>query len=68
MAPASPGMRPTTNNVLQAWVKTLGKDDDRIVTADKKRGIYECSWAKDNQTLLYTQDSDEYEATTARLR
>jgi dipeptidyl aminopeptidase/acylaminoacyl peptidase len=51
-------LAPDTNNVLQVWVKTVGKDDDRIVTADKKRGIRQYFWAKDNRTLLYLQDSD----------
>ena len=30
---------PDQKNVLQVWVKTIGQDDDKIVTADKKRGI-----------------------------
>jgi dipeptidyl aminopeptidase/acylaminoacyl peptidase len=51
-------LAPNTNNVLQVWVKTVGKDDDKIVTADKKRGIRQYFWAKDNRTLLYLQDSD----------
>ncbi len=51
-------LAPDTNNVLQVWVKTVGKDDDKIITADKKRGIREYFWAKDNRTLLYFQDSD----------
>ena len=51
-------LAPDTNNVLQVWVKTIGKDDDRIVTADKKRGIRIHFWAEDNRTLLYMQDSD----------
>jgi len=51
-------LAPDTNNVLQVWVKTVGKDDDKIVTADKKRGIRQYFWAKDNLTLLYLQDSD----------
>ena len=51
-------LAPDTNNVLQVWVKTVGKDDDKIVTADKKRGIRQYFWAKDNRTLLYMQDSD----------
>lgn len=51
-------LAPDTNNVLQVWVKTIGKDDDRIVTADKKRGIRIFLWAEDNRTLLYLQDSD----------
>lgn len=51
-------LAPDTNNVLQIWVKTVGRDDDKIVTADKKRGIRIYRWAKDNRTLLYLQDSD----------
>src|SRR5262245_57553284 len=51
-------LAPDTNNVLQVWVKTIGKDDDKIVTADKKRGIRQYHWARDDKTLLYLQDSD----------
>ncbi len=51
-------LAPDTNNVLQVWVQTVGKEDRRIVTADKKRGIRQYVWAKDNRTLLYLQDSD----------
>src|SRR6267154_2281609 len=51
-------LAPDTNNVLQVWVKTVGKDNDKIVTADKKRGIRQYLWAKNNRTLLYLQDSD----------
>jgi dipeptidyl aminopeptidase/acylaminoacyl peptidase len=51
-------LAPDTNNVLQVWVKTVGKEDDKIVTADKKRGIRQYHWAKNNRTLLYLQDSD----------
>lgn len=49
---------PDKKNVLQVWVKTIGKDDDKIVTADKKRGIRQYLWAEDNHTLLYMQDTD----------
>jgi dipeptidyl aminopeptidase/acylaminoacyl peptidase len=51
-------LAPDTNNVLQVWVKTVGKEDDKIITADKKRGIRQYFWAKDNRNLLYLQDSD----------
>jgi dipeptidyl aminopeptidase/acylaminoacyl peptidase len=51
-------LAPDTNNVLQVWVKSVGKDDDKIITADKKRGIRQYFWAKDNRNLLYLQDSD----------
>ena len=30
---------PDEKNVLQVWVKTVGQEDDKKVTADKKRGI-----------------------------
>ena len=49
---------PNTNNVLQVWIKTVGKDDDRVVTADKKRGIRQYFWAEDSQTVIYLQDVD----------
>ena len=51
-------LAPDTNNVLQVWVKSVGQDDDKIVTADKKRGIRQYFWARNNRTLLYLQDSD----------
>jgi len=49
---------PDKKNVQQVWVKTIGKDDDKIITADKKRGIRQYFWAEDNRTLLYMQDTD----------
>ncbi len=51
-------LAPDKKNVLQVWIKTIGKDDDKMVTADKKRGIRNYSWAPDNKTLLYHQDND----------
>ncbi len=49
---------PDEKDVLQVWVKTVGKEDGKKVTADKKRGIRRYSWAQDDRTLLYMQDSD----------
>jgi dipeptidyl aminopeptidase/acylaminoacyl peptidase len=51
-------LAPDKKNVLQVWVKTIGKDDDKMVTADKKRGIRNYAWAPDNKTILYAQDND----------
>ncbi len=51
-------LAPDKKNVLQVWVKTVGKDDDKVVTADKKRGIRRFFWAQNNKTLLYLQDND----------
>ena len=44
------------NGVLNVWVKTVGKDDDRVVTNDTLRGIRISFWAEDNIHLLYMQD------------
>ena len=49
---------PDKKDVLQVWVKTVGKDDDKVVTADKKRGIRQYFWAEDSKTLVYAQDQD----------
>ncbi len=43
-------------NVLNVWVKTVGKDDDRPVTKDTNRGIRNYFWASDNHHMLYLQD------------
>ncbi len=51
-------LKPDDKNVLQVWVRTIGKDDDRAVTADPKRGIRQYYWAFDGKHLLYQQDAD----------
>ncbi len=49
---------PDQQDILQVWVATLGKDDAKVVTADKKRGIRIYRWAQDDRTVLYLQDND----------
>jgi dipeptidyl aminopeptidase/acylaminoacyl peptidase len=44
------------DGVLNVWIRTLGKTDDRAVTADKHRGIRNFQWQYDNKHILYTQD------------
>lgn len=44
--------------VSNVWVQTLGKKDDRMVTQDKHRGIYNYEWAADGRHILYQQDAD----------
>lgn len=51
-------LAPDSKGVLQVWVRTVGKTDDRAITDDKKRGIRQYAWAEDNKTVLYLQDSD----------
>ncbi len=47
---------PSDKNVLNVWVKTLGKSDERMVTADDHRGIRTFFWAEDGAHLIYLQD------------
>jgi len=42
--------------VLNVWVRTLGKTDDRVITNDRKRGIRNFSWQFDSKNILYGQD------------
>jgi len=44
--------------VLNVWVRTVGKEDDRVVTSDKKRGIRFFFWQEDSEHILYLQDRD----------
>lgn len=44
------------DDVLNVWVKTVGKDDDRVITEDTLRGIQIHFWAQDNKHILYMQD------------
>ncbi|HSW74207.1 MAG TPA: S9 family peptidase [Candidatus Limnocylindria bacterium] len=46
------------NGVINVWVRTVGKDDDRVITADTHRGIRTYLWARDNSSLLYVQDKN----------
>jgi len=51
-------LAPDAKDVLNCWVRTLGTNDDRMVTQDEKRGIRYHVWAEDGKHLLYTQDVD----------
>jgi dipeptidyl aminopeptidase/acylaminoacyl peptidase len=42
--------------VLNVWVRTLGKADDRVITNDTNRGIRDFSWQYDSKNILYGQD------------
>ena len=50
-------LAPSKEGVLNVWVKTLGKDDDAMVTRDTHRGIRIHFWAEDGRHLLYLQDA-----------
>src|SRR6478672_5964745 len=49
---------PDDKNVLQIWLRTVGQEDDRQLTADKKRGIRIFFWTYNADQLLYMQDSE----------
>lgn len=46
------------NGVLNIWVRTVGKNDDNVVTNDTKRGIRSYFWSPNGKKLLYIQDKD----------
>ena len=45
-------------DVLNVWVKTIGKQDDALLTGESHRPILIYRWAADSQHILYEQDSD----------
>ena len=45
------------DGVLNVWVKTIGENDDRAVTADDDRGIFRYFWGQDSKSILYLQDA-----------
>ncbi|WP_413162096.1 S9 family peptidase [Capilliphycus salinus ALCB114379] len=49
---------PDEKNVLQVWLQTVGQEDARQLTADKKRGIRAFFWTYSPDKLIYAQDSD----------
>jgi dipeptidyl aminopeptidase/acylaminoacyl peptidase len=51
-------LKPDDKNVLQVWVRSVDKEDERVVTADPKRGIRQYHWPHDGKHLLYLQDAD----------
>src|SRR5579871_4656238 len=46
------------NGVLNVWVRTVGADDDQVITEDRKRGIRFFLWQQDSDHILYIQDQD----------
>jgi dipeptidyl aminopeptidase/acylaminoacyl peptidase len=44
------------DGVMNLWIKTIGKNDDRPITTDHDQGIRHYVWAENNRCLLYAQD------------
>lgn len=51
-------LAPDDRDVLQVWLRTFGRNDDRVLTSDRKRGIRSFFWAYDDRQLVYLQDAD----------
>ncbi|MBN1410397.1 MAG: S9 family peptidase [Spirochaetales bacterium] len=49
-------LAPSEKNVLNVWIKSSDKDDDRMITADDYRGIRFYTWALNGRQILYIQD------------
>ncbi|HSE41162.1 MAG TPA: prolyl oligopeptidase family serine peptidase, partial [Acidobacteriota bacterium] len=49
-------LAPSKSGVQNIWIKTIGKNDDRMITQDDKQGIYFYTWAYSNSQILYFQD------------
>jgi dipeptidyl aminopeptidase/acylaminoacyl peptidase len=50
-------LAPDDRGILQIWVRTLGKDDDRCVSR-ARRETPSYGWSWDSKTILYAQDSE----------
>ena len=46
----------SVNNVLNVWIKTIGKNDDHPITKDTNRGIRSHHWSQDHKHIFYLQD------------
>lgn len=46
------------NGVLNVWIRTVGQQDDRVVTDDRKRGIRIYFWQPDSRHIIYLQDQN----------
>ncbi len=44
--------------VLNVWVRTVGKEDDCMVTRDEYRGIRVYGWAWNDRYIVYLQDTN----------
>ncbi len=50
------------DGVLNLWVRSTGKEDDKPLTAETQRGIWSYEWMYDSQHLIFRKDTanDEY--------
>jgi dipeptidyl aminopeptidase/acylaminoacyl peptidase len=46
------------NPVYNVWVRSIGKQDDRVITQEKKRPVGWYYWQPDSEHILYLQDQN----------
>lgn len=51
------------NGVSNIWLRTVEKNDNRLLTGDTGNGIHSCSWQADCKHVLYLQDQSGDENT-----
>jgi len=51
-------LAPDQQKVMQIWMRTIGKQDDRMLTTIRERGIQDYSWTYNSRQLLFKQDSN----------
>jgi len=49
---------PDAKNVLQVWLRVIGRDGDHVLTKDPKRGIRSYFWTYEPDKLIFAQDTD----------
>lgn len=49
-------LAPSEEGVLNVWVRTIGKEDDKMITADDYRGIRIHFWSQSGDRVFYMQD------------
>jgi dipeptidyl aminopeptidase/acylaminoacyl peptidase len=51
-------LAPNDQGSLNIWIKTIGKNDDKVLTNDLNEGIHKFFWQYDNQHILFLKDKD----------
>ena len=50
-------LAPNRADALQVWLRTIGKNDDRCVSSER-RSVQIYQWAGNSETILYNLDTD----------
>lgn len=44
-----------SDGIQNVWVRTIGEEDDHVVTSEREDGIYAYDWQPDSEHILYRQ-------------